>query len=195
MNKTLKLIQDVHTTKCMSAKKIQQFLARFEALLLEAKSLDFKLNKFAFDLRAEFAKGDVGEMQFKNWITLNIPSATATVANEFVLRAKTAALLSEEEQKAVGGFKAVKAVLPLTKTEQVRVIAKAKDENKTVYKAMQELGHAPEFKTVKPRASAWQDCKVLSEYVANIMSGKKIPKNIREIMDRYVVAVKLKSVA
>lgn len=184
-------------TNCISAKAEKKIIEQFQNLTQEAKSLDFKLNKLAFEIRSHFRKDNSGELAFKAWIIQKL-HVTSSVSGEYVLRARTYALFSEEDQKAMGGWNAISQVKHLPPVEQVKVLSKAKEEKKPVYTAMKDEGHAPDKghkeRDVKPRANAWNDAKKLSEYISRIKPGLKgVPKDVKELIERYVVAVKLKT--
>jgi ribosomal protein S18 len=191
----------------MTNDKMIQFVKRWREIERAQKDIDFTRSELARDIRAEFPRGDNGDQQFTNWC-VNELGLTAFAVKELLLRAVAATVVPDERTyKMVGGFKAIRPMQDLTKSQQVIVLEAAKAQSKAPRTIMKERGllqsmpvtparvtpvlPAPVLDRTAnhnaPKSEHERDAEVLARYIAK--TGRDIPRDIMALIAKYSPSV------
>lgn len=164
-------------TKDMNNDKMIRFIKQWRELEAQRRKLDFERSRWCREVRAEFAKGDVGDRAFVNWLAVELGIAAAT-GQEMLERALASQTVPDESTwDRVGGFSHIRALAPLPQRDRVAVLEAAKADAKTVKTVMRERGLAATKKLAKP------DVVLLAEFVATL---DEVPPAIMAIVGKYV---------
>lgn len=198
----------------MNNDKMIQFVKRWLDIERRQKDLDFERSKLSRDIRCEFPSGERGDEQFSNWC-VNELGLTSWAAKELLTRAVAATVVPDERTwKMIGGFRAIRPLQDLTKTQQVTVLEAAKTSGRAPINIMRERGliqaptpreparipartsspvnvtivRKPPQNDSAPVRDAYADAVALAQYIAR--TGKDLPRDIIAIVARYASAVK-----
>lgn len=165
-------------TTAMNNDKMIRFIKQWRALESQRRKLDFERSRWCREVRAEFAKGDVGDRAFVNWLAVELGIAS-TMGAEMLERALASQTVPDETTwDRVGGFSNVRALAQLPQRDKVTVLEAAKAAAKTVKTVMRERGLVSTKSVAKP------DVVLLAEFIIGLNG---VPPNIMRVVEKYVV--------
>lgn len=164
-------------SETMHNDKMIRFIKQWRELESQRRKLDFERSRWCREVRAEFAKGDVGDRAFINWLAVELGIAAVTGQEMLERAVASSAVPDETTWDRVGGFSNIRALAPLPQRDKVAVLEAAKADAKTVKAVMRERGLATRPKVTKP------DVVLLAEFIATL---DKVPPAITAIVSKYV---------
>ncbi len=110
----------------MTPGKSLAYIKRWRGLESSRKQLDYELSHWCHDLRSEFPAGKAGDDKLRDWVDAEL-DLNAQRREEILTRAAAFLALPDRSQyEGLGGYRHVKALVPLTKRERVSAIGEAK---------------------------------------------------------------------
>lgn len=162
-------------------KNLNSYIDRHNTLDQRQATLNQARNEFCRDLRAEFANGKPGDLQFQSWCEINLKVATI-VARDYLLRASAGAVFKNEaELRAVGGLSALTLIADKSSIEQKKILLQAQAQ-KVKIRDLVKPGAAT---TGTTRRSKYDHLKALAEFV---LGSKDAPTQLRKVAALYASA-------
>ena len=172
-----KLFEKAPKEKTMHNDKMIRFIKQWRDLETQRRKLDFERSRWCRNVRAEFAKGAVGDRAFMNWLAVEL-GITASIGQELLERAVASQTVQDESTwDRVGGFSHIRVLAPLPQRDKITVLEAAKADAKTVKTVMRERGLILPKKMEKP------DVVILAEFIATL---DKVPPGIMAVVGKYV---------
>lgn len=183
----------------MNSDKAFKFEQRWIEIERERKDLEFRRAQLCRDIRGEFPGGESGDEEFCKWCATKL-GVTAFGARELLTQARAVAILPDEAAwKEIGGLRAIRPVVDLSRRDQTSVLQAAKAQHRAPINVMRERGllikpeapvtplaapkPQPSPFPVKPRPDPYLDAVVLAQFIAK--TNKNIPRDIRAVVERY----------
>lgn len=159
---------------------------RFRAIEKTQRDIDFKRSEWCSEVRALAGNDDA----FARWCQTKL-LLTQNEISQLLQRARAATLVTDSRSwEQLRGFKGIRAVLHLPKTEQINVVQAAKVAGRPIRSVMIERGHLrtyePIDKTPPGKTKTMGDVEMLAKYIAAQLPNAKLPRDVETLVLMYV---------
>lgn len=138
----------------MNTSKTLEYIKRWRGLESSRKQLDYELSHWCHDLRSEFPAGKVGDDKLRDWVDAEL-DLNAQRREEILTRAAAFLALPDRAQyEGLGGYRHVKALVPLTKRERVSAIGEAKASGHLIGRIARRISYDKHLAALKREREA-----------------------------------------
>lgn len=164
-----------------------KYVKRWRDIKKRQSDLDYERSLLASDIRAEFDPGSVGDSKFVSWCLdeLRIDSSEAV---ELLARAAAVNSVRGDEKtwKALGGFRQVRHIVDLPRTQRTSLIGEAISSEKALTTLIREKGILPHEES-GDRPTPLRDARELAEFIRERVQDP--PPRIKRILSHYAKKV------